>query len=67
MKANVVFFTKGALTQTVWFYDGRPNVPGITKKDSPLTRGHFAASADGLQNCHSPVPIRVRASRTKSR
>jgi type I restriction enzyme M protein len=42
VKANVVFFTKGAPTETVWIYDGRTNVPGITKKDRPLTRDHFA-------------------------
>ena len=42
VKANVVFFTKGAPTEAVWIYDARTNVPGITKKDRPLTRGHFA-------------------------
>jgi type I restriction enzyme M protein len=42
VKANVVFFTKGAPTKTVWIYDARTNVPGITKKDRPLTREHFA-------------------------
>jgi type I restriction enzyme M protein len=26
----------------VWIYDGRTNVAGITKKDRPLTAGHFA-------------------------
>jgi type I restriction enzyme M protein len=42
VKANVVFFTKGNPTKNVWIYDGRSNVPGITKKDRPLTEGHFA-------------------------
>lgn len=42
VKANVVFFTKGYSTETIWIYDARTNVPGITKKDRPLTRGHFA-------------------------
>jgi type I restriction enzyme M protein len=42
VKANVVFFTKGYQTETVWIYDGRTNVPGITKKDRPLTPTHFA-------------------------
>jgi type I restriction enzyme M protein len=42
VKANVVFFTKGTPTETVWIYDARTNVPGITKKDRPLTRDHFA-------------------------
>lgn len=42
VKANVVFFTKGYATETVWIYDARTNVPGITKKDRPLTKEHFA-------------------------
>ncbi len=42
VKANVVFFTKGLSTRTVWIYDARTNVPGITKKDRPLTPAHFA-------------------------
>ncbi|HEY3318937.1 MAG TPA: class I SAM-dependent DNA methyltransferase [Planctomycetota bacterium] len=42
VKANVVFFTKGAPTENVWIYDARTNVPGITKKDRPLTLEHFA-------------------------
>jgi type I restriction enzyme M protein len=42
VKANVVFFTKGYPTETVWIYDCRTNVPGITKKDRPLTKPHFA-------------------------
>lgn len=42
VKANVVFFTKGTPTRNVWIYDARTNVPGITKKDRPLTEEHFA-------------------------
>lgn len=42
VKANVVFFTKGYSTDAVWIYDARTNVPGITKKDRPLTPEHFA-------------------------
>src|SRR5438477_11879048 len=42
VKANVVFFTKGYPTETTWIYDARTNVPGITKKDRPLTDAHFA-------------------------
>jgi type I restriction enzyme M protein len=42
VKANVVFFTKGRPTEAVWVYDARTNVPGITKKDRPLTPAHFA-------------------------
>ena len=41
VKANVVFFTKGIPTENVWIYDERTNVPGITKKDRPLTHKHF--------------------------
>ena len=41
-KTNVVFFTKGYQTETVWVYDARTNVPRITKKDRPLTPLHFA-------------------------
>jgi type I restriction enzyme M protein len=41
-KTNVVFFTKGFSTQRTWVYDGRSNVPAITKKDRPLTAEHFA-------------------------
>jgi len=41
VKANVVFFTKGYATENTWIYDCRSNVPGITKKDRPLTAQHF--------------------------
>jgi type I restriction enzyme R subunit len=33
---------KGYKTETVWVYDGRSNVPHITKKDRPLIAEHFA-------------------------
>jgi type I restriction enzyme M protein len=42
VKANVVFFQKGRPTNDVWIFDARSNVPGITKKDRPLTPEHFA-------------------------
>jgi type I restriction enzyme M protein len=42
VKANVVYFTKGRPTETVWIYDARTNAPGITKKDRPLVPAHFA-------------------------
>jgi type I restriction enzyme M protein len=42
VKANVIFFQKGRPTEETWIFDARSNVPGITKKDRPLTRGHFA-------------------------
>lgn len=42
VKANVIFFQKGHPTEHVWIFDARSNVPGITKKDRPLTAQHFA-------------------------
>lgn len=42
VKANVIFFQKGPPTATTWIFDARSNVPGITKKDRPLTDQHFA-------------------------
>ena len=55
VKANVIFLQKGVPTEEVWIFDARSNVPGITKKDRPLTREHFAefekcygADANGL-------------------
>jgi len=41
-KTYAIFFTKGKPTKRVWLYDGRANIPGITKKDRPLTAAHFA-------------------------
>ena len=41
-KTNVIFFTKGEPTTTLWIYDARANVPKITKKNRPLTAAHFA-------------------------
>ena len=41
VKANVIFFQKGPPTENVWIFDARSNVPGITKKDRPLTAQHF--------------------------
>jgi type I restriction enzyme M protein len=40
-KTNVVFLQKGLPTKTVWVYDGRTNIPRITKKDRPLTPDYF--------------------------
>jgi type I restriction enzyme M protein len=42
VKANVIFFQKGLPTENVWIFDARSNVPGITKKDRPLSAHHFA-------------------------
>ena len=41
VKANVIFFQKGLPTENVWIFDARSNVPGITKKDRPLSTKHF--------------------------
>lgn len=41
-RTYVIFFTKGESTTRTWFYDGRTNVPSITKQDRPLTAGHFS-------------------------
>lgn len=41
-KTNVIFFTKGRLTERTWIYDARANVPKITKKSRPLAVKHFA-------------------------
>ncbi len=41
VKANVILFTKGYPTETIWIHDSRTNVPAITKKDRPLTSAHF--------------------------
>ena len=52
VKANVVFFTNGYPTENVWIYDARTNVPGITKKDRPLTPAHFAE----FEKCYGKDP-----------
>ncbi len=52
VKANVVFFTKGSPTEMTWIYDARTNVPGITKKDRPLTEEHFTE----FEKCYGADP-----------
>ncbi len=52
VKANVIFFTKGYATERTWIYDARTNVPGITKKDRPLTREHFTE----FEKCYGADP-----------
>lgn len=52
VQANVVFFQKGLPTENVWIFDARSNVPGITKKDRPLTPAHFA----GFEKCFGADP-----------
>lgn len=52
VKANVIFFQKGRPTEEVWIFDGRSNVPGITKKDRPLTKEHF----NEFEKCYGADP-----------
>jgi type I restriction enzyme M protein len=52
VKANVVFFQKGLPTENVWIFDGRANVPGVTKKSRPLTPQHFS----GFEACYGADP-----------
>lgn len=52
VKANVIFFQKGLPTENVWIFDARSNVPGITKKDRPLTAQHFAE----FEQCYGSDP-----------
>ena len=52
-KTNVIFFTKGRPTEKIWIYDARANVPGITKKDRPLSSSHFA----GFETCYGTDPF----------
>jgi len=52
VKANVIFFQKGYPTENVWIYDARSNVPGITKKERPLTPAHFA----DFEKCYGADP-----------
>ena len=51
-KTNVIFFTKGYKTETTWLYDGRSNVPHITKKDRPLIAEHLAE----FEKCYGADP-----------
>lgn len=52
VKANVIFFTKGRPTESVWIYDARSNIPAITKKERPLTLEHFAE----FEACYGDEP-----------
>jgi type I restriction enzyme M protein len=52
VKANVMFFQKGRPTEHVWIFDARSNVPGITKKDRPLTKDHFKE----FEECYGKDP-----------
>ena len=52
VKANVIFFQKGLPTKHTWIFDARSNVPGITKKDRPLTDKHF----EEFEACYGDDP-----------
>lgn len=52
VKANVVFFQKGLPTENVWIFDARSNVPGITKKERPLSPKHFLE----FEKCYGKDP-----------
>jgi type I restriction enzyme M protein len=52
VKANVIFFQKGIPTENVWIFDARSNVPGITKKERPLTQRHF----EEFEECYGSEP-----------
>ena len=52
VKASVIFFQKGRPTEEVWIFDGRSNVPGITKKDRPLSKEHFKE----FEECYGKDP-----------
>jgi type I restriction enzyme M protein len=52
VKANVIFFQKGLITEDVWIFDARSNVPGITKKERPLTQQHFTE----FEGCYGKDP-----------
>jgi len=52
VKANVIFFQKGLPTESAWIFDARSNVPGITKKDRPLSTKHF----EEFEKCYGLDP-----------
>jgi type I restriction enzyme M protein len=52
VKANVIFFQKGLPTENTWIFDARSNVPGITKKDRPLSSKHF----EEFEGCYGKDP-----------
>jgi type I restriction enzyme M protein len=52
VKANVIFFQKGIPTENTWIFDARSNVPGITKKERPLTPKHF----EEFEKCYGNDP-----------
>jgi len=55
--------SKGYKTKNVWIYDGRTNIPSITKKERPLTPEHFKE----FEECYGPDPNVVTASALEKR
>lgn len=52
VKANVIFFQKGFKTESTWIYDCRTNIPGVTKKERPLTPALF----EDFEKCYGKDP-----------
>lgn len=52
VKANVIFFQKGLKTENCWIYDCRTNIPGVTKKERPLTPAIF----EEFEKCYGKDP-----------
>ncbi|HPF17627.1 MAG TPA: class I SAM-dependent DNA methyltransferase [Thermotogota bacterium] len=52
VKANVIFFQKGLKTENTWIYDCRTNIPGVTKKERPLTPAMF----EDFEKCYGEDP-----------
>lgn len=63
VKANVIFVRKGVKTKNVWIYDCRTNIPGITKKERPLTPEHFKE----FEECYGTDPNVVTVSALEKR
>ena len=63
VKANVIFVRKGVETKNVWIYDCRTNIPGITKKERPLTPEHFRE----FEECYGTDPNVVTVSALEKR
>ena len=63
VKANVVFFRRGYKTKNVWIYDGRTNIPSITKKERPLTPEHFKE----FEECYGSDPDVITTSALEKR
>lgn len=48
----MLFFQKGLPTEEIWIYDCRTNIPGVTKKDRPLTSKMF----EDFEKCYGKDP-----------